>query len=236
MKKLLTLLLLPPLTFAQMENIIDAQCRDMWGSSSKDIVKCIETWKNSNQWSDVHVPEGAEPNPDLPYNKVIKPIPIDSDLSFSIPQPKAEICPDWRADGNNFLRNSCETRNSTKFKKWWRQEIVGYMFKQNNDSSNWLHIQKGGVLSGWLPITDDSERGIDMNGAWELKYADANIARFTFYAGQSQCTYAISKKGKLYWFAQSSANYSNICPSLLTTRNKVKTLSELKKELSEKNG
>ena len=235
MKKLLTLLLLSPLAFAEQGNIIEANCRAFWGSSSKDIVKCINTWKNASQWGDVHVPVGAEPNLNINPEAMYLP-PADMETYDASKKPRAEICPDWRANGSNQGHYNCQERNNKKFKRWWKPQIVGSRFRQNTNPSNWLLFEAEGVLDGWLPLTDDGERGINMSGAWELNYASENSVRFTLYAGQSECTFEISKKGKLYWFKQSTANYSNICPSTLMIRTKIKTLSELKKELAEQNG
>ena len=152
-----------------------------------------------------------------------------SPLAFA-EKPTAEICPDWRADGDNFFRGVCETRNNKKFQKWWKPQIVGSSFRQNTNPSNWLSFEAEGVLDGWLPLTNDAQLGINMNGAWELNYATENSARFTLYAGQSECTFEISKKGKLYWFKQSEANFSNICPSTLMIRTKLVPLDEYKEE------
>lgn len=235
MKKLLTLLLLSPLAFAEQGNIIEANCRAFWGSSSKDIVKCINTWKNASQWGDVHVPAGAEPNLNINPEAMYLP-PTDMETYDASKKPIAEICPEWSSYGDNAGYKSCSARNQTKFKRWWKPQIVGSRFKQNTNPSNWLLFEAEGVLDGWLPLTNDAELGIEMSGAWEITYATADYVQVTLYAGQSECTFSISKKGKLYWFKQSTANYSNICPSTLMIRTKIKTLSELKKELAEQNG
>jgi hypothetical protein len=213
-----------------MDNIIEANCEAFWGSSSKDIVKCINTWKNAKQWGEVHAPLGAEPNSEFtkPENKYIAES-YNQALDAS-KKPIAEICPEWTDYGDNAGSKGCATRNQTKFKRWWTTQLEDTHFEQNTNKANWLGFKKEGETIGWMPLTGDGERGIEMNGAWEVTYATADYVQVTLYAGQSECTFSVSQKGKLWWFEQTSANYSNICPSTLMKKQKVIPLSEYKEE------
>ena len=65
--------------------------------------------------------------------------------------------------------------------------------------------------------TEDTGR-FNMSGAWEMSdygYSGVDYAYMELFAGKLQCTYQISKKGKLFWFEQKKANYNNVCPSML---------------------
>ena len=152
-----------------------------------------------------------------------------SPLAFA-EKPTAEICPEWTDYGDNARSKGCATRNQTKFKRWWTTQLEDTYFEQNTNKANWLGFKKEGETVGWMPLTGDGERGIEMNGAWEVTYATADYVQVTLYAGQSECTFSVSQKGKLWWFEQTSANYSNICPSTLMKKQKVIPLSEYKEE------
>ena len=145
-------------------------------------------------------------------------------------KPTTEICPEYIVNGNNSLRVNCSQRNASKFKRWWTTQLEDTYFEQNTNKANWLGFKKEGETIGWMPLTGDGERGIEMNGAWEVTYATADYVQVTLYAGQSECTFSVSQKGKLWWFEQTSANYSNICPSTLMKKQKVIPLSEYKEE------
>ena len=137
--------------------------------------------------------------------------------------PQPEICGNetFNSTETDFQRTiirNCKVRNNQMFKDWWLPQITNSKFEQNTNEANWLYIKEDSVLSGWLPLSDDGGMGINMQGAWEFNYATANFARITVYAGQSECTFDISKKGKLFWFKQTERNYSNICPSTLMKR------------------
>ena len=204
---------------ASIDNIIDSNCRAFWGSSSKDVEMCISSWKEAEQWSDVHVPDGAEPLLELNTGTPFKPLISDADISNEVLVPIKEICTREDFSPQNLKRTEdCNKRNLLKYKKWWMPQIVGYIFRQNNNVGNWLHIKEGGELLGFLPLTDEPEKGLSMAGAWEINDANENFVSLTIYAGQAQCAFDISKKSNLYWFNQTSRNYSNICPSILMAR------------------
>ena len=151
--------------------------------------------------------------------------------------PEPEICVPVPYNITGFQRTilendliECRNRNSKTFQDWWLPQITNSNFQQNTNKANWLYFQEDSVLSGWLPLTDGEGTGINMTGAWEISYSTANSATITLYAGQSECTFNISKKGKLFWFKQTERNYSNICPSTLMKRTQIIPLSEYKED------
>ena len=149
--------------------------------------------------------------------------------------PQPEICGNetfnsTETDFQRIIIRNCKGRNNQMFKDWWLPQITNSRFEQNTNEANWLYLGKDSVLLGWLPLTDGEGTGINMEGAWEFNYATVNLARITVYAGQSECTFDISKKGKLFWFKQTERNYNNICPSTLMKRTQLIPLSEYKEE------
>lgn len=141
-------------------------------------------------------------------------------------------CGEWKMNGDNSWWTKCNQLKNDKAVAWWSEQIYEHRFEQNTQQNNYLIFRRNGDLYGWLPLTDAEDRGINMQGAWEFN-GNGNSkekAFITVYAGQSKCTYTIMKKGSLYWLNNVEKNYSNICPSMLTSRSKVALLSDIPKD------
>jgi hypothetical protein len=215
MKKLLALLLLSPLAFAELDvgeiKSVESTC-NYYFSSVTDIKKCKESFKTADSLSEVYLPKGAEmktPNELKSAGKSVVETPYTAPKKLKVVTCKT----------NDY---ACKERVSKGYQEVWKDVLVNTSFELTSNKVEWFGFFEDGQLTGYTYSTDTDDKGeafgFNMNGAWEMSsysYSTIDYAYVDLFAGKLQCTYKVSKKGKLFWFEQKKANYNNVCPSML---------------------
>lgn len=217
MKKLLALLLLSPLAVAEETEFfevsdiasVESTC-NYYFDSGIDITKCMDSFKTAKKLTEVYLPKDAEmktPNDLKSKGKSVDATPLTT-------SNKVDIKPCKNDD------YACRRRSSEAYQKLWKKELDGKYFELTSNKNEWFSFWKDGTMYGYTYATDSTKDTgrFNMSGAWEMSdwgYSGVDYAYMELFAGKLQCTYQVSKKGKLFWFEQKEANYNNVCPSML---------------------
>ena len=217
MKKLLALLLLSPLAFAELDmdeiKSVESTC-NYYFDLTTDIKKCMDSFKTAMKLSEVYLPKGAEmksPNELKSAGKNVVEIPYTATK-----KSKVDTCASDDYD--------CKRRVSEHHQAIWKTVLENESYALTSNKNEWFGFFADGRLMGYTYATDNNDDGepfgFNMGGAWEMSsygYSTVDRSFVELFAGKLQCTYMISKKGKLLWFEQKQRNYNNVCPSMLMT-------------------
>jgi len=217
MKKLLFILLLSPLSFANIPasvfksndvSLIEKTCKAHW-KFQVDINKCKDSWLLAKSPKDIYLPYSLEGDKE---KETIAKEPSE----IAVLQTELNKMLELKTYNNGCRTVVCITA--------WLED---YGFFLVGDNSSFLGFRKDNQLYGWTDSTTLNDKGesfgFNMEGAYEVNHYRNEDDRFsiTLYGGKNECTYGVTKKGKYYWFDRVTGNYSNICPSMLMERVKL---------------
>ena len=191
MKRLLTLLLVSPLAYAEIPTI-DATCNFYW-SYSGDIDKCIKSFKKAKSIEEAYLPQGAEmKSPDDLKKDIIKLSELQQKLKE---KPKEQTA-------DEVFRDNLVGKRLVNSSHGFYGEAKSYL-NFNKDGSFVARIEGHGV------------DGVDT--FWDGAYV-FNGQDVTIYSDIYECRYTMRKVGKFFKFSilfSSNRNYGNICADLL---------------------